>query len=551
MAEKPLPFPPDTPVRDFKTPNYADAYYFEHISKDSPLYTPLARGTPYSTITNAQQAIITQFPNLWFLKEIASSKDKNLAIRIWATDPLAENTYNAAVTYLAESTSNPIFARIFTVRRDAYDASSPGTLGSTLTSLLAIKVTNAGTSPYKSPVVTIGGSGGAAAQAVLNSGGLILEIPLTNQGSGYNPSSLPAITITDSNGGTGAGATATAIMQPVGTVLTSQQKREFPEDDPRRDEYVQVIQVFTTLPGPWLYDMAFDPQTLNFVITKRRQNIAANINEYCSSEQGGGATLSLTTSGGKVTAGSISGTYTGYYADFFPVFINPPSTGVAAMGYGTAVNGAPTGTLYITQPGSGYGGSTSGSIPGLTTVESKRQDIDSYIGWEIITYTGAGGGWYDVESRGERYPEIYSDFVYINVLGSTTFFIPARSRTILGISLYWFSNGPLYAPANITALPNGATVLNPTLIWNPVLCAWKMFFDFSMADCLSDGGTYAGDYSNGSIFESFSETIPASDPTASQYAGYVAAGDWVTAEFQSKRFMGNSYLNKQFFMPLL
>lgn len=85
----------------------------------------------------------------------------------------------------------------------------------------AITVTNGG-SGYTNPTVTLsdGGGTGATAEAVVDPAtGAITAINVLNGGSGYP--SAPAVSITDANGGTGAGATASATLKITGITLNS------------------------------------------------------------------------------------------------------------------------------------------------------------------------------------------------------------------------------------------------------------------------------------------------------------------------------------------
>lgn len=77
-----------------------------------------------------------------------------------------------------------------------------------------IQVTNGGTTAYTSPpaVGFTGGSGsGATATAVLDGSGFVVKVNLTNGGSGYKPTDTITVTFT---GGGGAGAAATARIWP-------------------------------------------------------------------------------------------------------------------------------------------------------------------------------------------------------------------------------------------------------------------------------------------------------------------------------------------------
>ncbi|SDE41718.1 parallel beta-helix repeat (two copies) [Mucilaginibacter pineti] len=77
--------------------------------------------------------------------------------------------------------------------------------------VLDIQITNGGSgySPASPPVITISGGGGSGATAIadVSNSGKVVSVHITNPGSGYT--SLPAITIT---GGGGTGASGTAVV---------------------------------------------------------------------------------------------------------------------------------------------------------------------------------------------------------------------------------------------------------------------------------------------------------------------------------------------------
>jgi len=96
-------------------------------------------------------------------------------------------------------------------------------------------------------------------------------VVVSAEGDGYT--TAPAITITTA---TGSGATLVGVIQTQGAVLVSQKKQEFPEDHPLRNEFVRVIRVYETLPGPFIETTTIDEYG-NIVTKKTRRNIAANI----------------------------------------------------------------------------------------------------------------------------------------------------------------------------------------------------------------------------------------------------------------------------------
>lgn len=264
--------PPAQPVRRFTTPSVGDGFYAERVDVSARDYVPLERGTLYSTIKNAQQSVIDQFPALYFLKETLDPFYYPWALRLWATDENAENTYNAEVTYLNENIDYPAYVRPYTVRRDAYDAVPSIAVGTPLRAIIGIRVDAGGTEYTKDDTVVFS-SGAAEAVLVVDGDGAIVNIIVTNAGSGYDSDNPPTVTV---NTSTGSGASLTALIQDKSAVLTSQKKIELPDDDPGSQEKVRVILVFETLPGPFDYSTRLDPDGVVVGIATRR-NIAANI----------------------------------------------------------------------------------------------------------------------------------------------------------------------------------------------------------------------------------------------------------------------------------
>lgn len=280
---RPITPPPRLPVREYQTPVITDGFYTELVNRDDPTYqenAPVKRGTLYSTLKGASQEVITAFPNLYFLRETKPGYSGDFGntnqwvIWWWATDPQAESTYNAEVSYSFESTSYPIYTRIYRIRRDTYDATPTVATGTALTALIGIKVTAAGTEYSEDDTVNIAGGGGATAKLVVNGSGAIQSVVVTKEGSGYDSASLPAVTITTS---TGSGATLVAIVQPKTAVLVSQKKVELPAGDPMALEFVQVIRAYRQITGPSLSGQDYN-QSLDVVIPFTTQETPAGSN---------------------------------------------------------------------------------------------------------------------------------------------------------------------------------------------------------------------------------------------------------------------------------
>lgn len=248
---------------------------------------PIKRGTLYSTVVNGDVDVSASFAPLYFLKELRLGNSDTLVTWIWATDQNGQDVYNSSdISYSGESTSTPIYTRLYNIRRDVYEATPTIATGSALTALIAIKVTAGGTGYSRTDTVNIGGAGGATAELVVDTNGAIISIIVTKCGSGYDSASLPAITFTTS---TGSAATAVAIVQPKTAVLVSQKKQELghdspftsqSQDSPYSSEYVRVIRIYETLPGPVLTNYQIDQNTRIAVLVSKQivpNNIAVAV----------------------------------------------------------------------------------------------------------------------------------------------------------------------------------------------------------------------------------------------------------------------------------
>lgn len=243
------------PLQDINTPCQTDGFYVELVSRTDPAYqavVPIKRGTPYSEIQGADSRIVAQYADnpLYFLKQTAdvdsmrvlfNSAYDNYVLWIWATQTLSQDTYNATVTYMEDASGFPQYVRTSEIRRKVYEAAPEATYQGTLTGLLSVKITAAG-SGYTQATAT---SGSSVAVAVIL-GGTIVDWVVTVEGSGITDDAVMVIT------GDGTGAVARTRVQPATAVLVHQEKRELPEGDPKSHDYVQVVYTYRTEPGPVL-----------------------------------------------------------------------------------------------------------------------------------------------------------------------------------------------------------------------------------------------------------------------------------------------------------
>lgn len=227
---------PGQKVKDFPTPIISDLLFTEDVDiEGQPNYLPLPKGTPYPD----QRGPLAGFRLV---------QEKPLSHRVnrrwWANDRINQDAYNYSESFVDEGGTFPVFMRQYVVPRLTYVRATDK---AAFTGLIRIDVTAGGTG--YSPGTTIAITGNATAIPKIVSG-VLRAIYLTSEGTGYDSASLPSVTITDT--GPGAGATAISVMQPKAAVLIKEDMKELPTDDPRHSDSVQVIRVYETLPGPTL-----------------------------------------------------------------------------------------------------------------------------------------------------------------------------------------------------------------------------------------------------------------------------------------------------------
>lgn len=268
--DKPHIPPERKPVAEYQTPSPAVVFYTELVNRTDPAYVknaPVKRGTLYSSMIGANQDVIAAYPNLYFTKERKLSQSDQLVFWDWATVPDAEDTYNSEATYVSNAVAYPSFTRVYTIRRDEYEQSPTLAIGSTLTALLGVTITNGGLG-YTTATGTIDGTD-VEIEFVVSNGTIISGI-VVNEGTGITSTSVIIIS------GDGQGASAAPIVQGTTCYLTSQKKQELPDGDPLRNEFVRVIRTYETLPGPFIPSTRIDDDG-KVVTVNTRRNIAANI----------------------------------------------------------------------------------------------------------------------------------------------------------------------------------------------------------------------------------------------------------------------------------
>lgn len=262
MAEKPQLPPPDKMIQELRTPNPSDVFFRELVSRESSRWqqnNPIKRGQKYSSLIGVDQRTADAFPELYFLSETVPIGSKTVAgmtqsdwvIWNWMTVPVGQSATNAEISALADAVTNPVYARLYTIRRSVYEASPTIATGTPLTALLGAKVINSGINYTQARVALIGpGSGGKITPVI--SGGVITHFLVERDGTGYDATSTMQVI------GDGQDAQGQLIIQPIAAILTSQKKIEFPNEDPRSNEFVKVLRVYEVLPGPWIPFTRYD-----------------------------------------------------------------------------------------------------------------------------------------------------------------------------------------------------------------------------------------------------------------------------------------------------
>lgn len=256
--------PPDKMVQGLQTPNPTDTFFREVVSRDSARWrenNPITRGTLYSSLRGVEKGVADDFPNLYFLQEtvpigsntIAGMWQDEYVIWNWATVPAAQSPTNAEISLLADSITNPVYARVYAIKRDVYEANPYVATGTPFKGLLGAKITNGGIG-YTEAIAKFFGPGkdsGVELKFVI-SDGVILEAVVVNEGTDLDATSTAQIQ------GDGSQAAIQLIVQPAAAILTSQKKEEFASDDPRQSEFVKVLKVWELLPGPWVPFTRYD-----------------------------------------------------------------------------------------------------------------------------------------------------------------------------------------------------------------------------------------------------------------------------------------------------
>lgn len=255
--------PPNKPTLDFPFASVVvDTLLTERSSSFVGTWKPLEPGTPFNPLNHSAEEFSKYQGNI-FLGQKAG-KDNEFQERYWATQPHTQDVYNYTQTDSSSNPDFPIFTRRYLELRDQYPALQRASLSS-FTGIYALRITNPGTGystdPNNPPTVAITDSGtgaGATAIAVVDpTTGAIAKLTLKTEGQSYTAATV-SVTITDVAGGTGVNATAVATLQLASCVLVSEDAQQAPA--PWDSLYLLVTRVYETLPGPILYSIVPDSE---------------------------------------------------------------------------------------------------------------------------------------------------------------------------------------------------------------------------------------------------------------------------------------------------
>lgn len=274
MPERPQLPPPNFPIPESRTPNSSDVFVRIVVSRQSALYRenqPIDRGRKYSALKNADERFASENPELYFINEtvpigsntIAGMTQQEFVIWNFMTVPAAESVYNAEISLIGDVTNNPVFARVYTVRRKDYEASPYAQTGTTLTALLGARVLNGGFGYTQADITLVGPGSGGKLRPVINDG-IITDVVVDAEGEDYDGTLSSAQVIGD-----GQNARIALYVQSYLAVLTSQKKMEFDDSDDRKSEFVKVLKVWEVLPGPLIPFTRYDGELGHIRGTRR------------------------------------------------------------------------------------------------------------------------------------------------------------------------------------------------------------------------------------------------------------------------------------------
>ncbi len=242
--------PPEIPVINFLSPNKSDQGAVEFWNTELASYVPLDIGAPHP---NSRQ-----YPNFRLGKQSPVQGDEKWYIRIWVSPETNPDWFNWAQKFAGEDSEFPTFIRTYREPRNSY---TRRTEGQPLGTIYKLVVTDAGsgytTGTYPKIVFdapTVAPTTEALAHGVVAPDGTISECVLDFGGEGY-AQDVEFNVDAPVNGNPASGI---AYVQPQTAILTKEEASLYPEDSPFYAQYLQVVRIYETIPGPTFNETRLD-----------------------------------------------------------------------------------------------------------------------------------------------------------------------------------------------------------------------------------------------------------------------------------------------------
>lgn len=252
---------PGIAVIEHPTPVVEDLIVTINVPINPENYTATPINTPKedNDVTGLEMFLAWESP-------MRGTADKYFVTRVYTNVRNSENTYNWTMKYAGDSPDHPIYIRTYLVHGDDYQ---PIALGSKLTGVMHVRMTNEGNGYTSAPTVAFSGGGGAGAAALALTGtdGKVIALCITNEGTGYT--SPPAV---EFSGGGGTGAAGTAVIQVAEAKLIAQTTEDV-QDERLSKIFVRVIRVYQALPGPAIVGKSVSSEFGGGVLDVTRQDV--------------------------------------------------------------------------------------------------------------------------------------------------------------------------------------------------------------------------------------------------------------------------------------
>lgn len=516
--------PPQIAVIKWDSPNKTDKGLIELWNTEVAAYVPLDIGAPHP---NARE-----YSGFKLGIQAPVEGNEKWVRRVFVTDNVDQDWFNYQLKYVEEAAGFPIYIRQYQELKSTYTERARL---SPLQVVYKLRITNAGSGydpSVKELPLTFSG-GGATGRALINYDGTICQLVIDSAGSGY--SVAPTFTIPAPSAG--VTATGTAFIQSTGALLVKEDAMLYPEDSENYALYFNVLRIYQTLPGPWIFDGLFrqpgievDKESKALVIHKKRVNVPDNILASAIVYTGASGAITAVLSGQTVASGTISVAGTNY-AEFVNLVFSASPMGRTAQGYAKTTAGAIT-SVIITDPGTGYNaGAPTVTVLPSAVVSTERKDIDANTSYEVVVTT-TDSPYKDITTAKPEQKTIAYTFpgrIYvpsIMVYGKQGSFYnePSAKDTIAIIKTFWVISQTPYTFAFDQIIYRGQITVNQNPgAWNgnstttPVATYNNVLWDANGQDIKALDGTV-------SLF-----FYPATTPSASQYTGLQAATGTITA----------------------